>query len=163
MNREPDALQRVEIERKFVLSELPDGFDRHPRYRIEQGYLAIADDGVEVRVRRSGPETALTVKSAPGLVRVEEEIAIDERQFASLWDLTAGRRVAKTRYLVELGDGLTAEVDVYDDALEGLLTAEIEFPSEAVSLAFRPPPWLGTEVTGDERYANRSLAVDGAP
>ena len=155
--------QRVEIERKFVLGQPPEGVDAHPRRRIEQGYLALGADGVEVRVRRSDDDTTLTVKSAPGLVRVEEEIAIDERQFTSLWELSEGRRVAKTRYLVPLQDGLTAEVDVYDDALAGLHTAEIEFPSEAASLAFRPPPWLGVEVTGDERYANRSLALTGIP
>ena len=123
----------------------------------------MADDGVEVRVRRSGSDATLTVKSGPGLVRVEEEMPIDVRQFASLWELTRGRRVAKTRYLVDLDDGLTAEVDVYHEALEGLLTAEIEFDSEERSLAFVPPDWMGVEVTGDERYANRSLAVDGAP
>ena len=158
----PDP-QRVEIERKFVLGQAPEGIDAHPRRRIEQGYLAVGDDGVEVRVRRSDADTTLTIKSAPGLVRVEEEIAIDERQFASLWELSDGRRIAKTRYLVPLDDGLIAEVDVYDDALAGLRTAEIEFPSEEASLAFRPPPWLGVEVTGDARYANRSLAIDGIP
>jgi adenylate cyclase len=158
-----DARQRVEIERKFLLAEPPDGLDDHPRRRIEQGYLAIGSDGVEVRVRRCDGDTTLTVKSAPGLVRVEEEIVIDGRQFDSLWELSADRRIAKTRYLVPLGGGLTAEVDVYDDALRGLLTAEIEFPSTDASLAFRPPPWLGPEVTGDEAYANRSLAVSGVP
>ena len=163
MTPRPDGAQRVEIERKFVLDRRPEDLDAHPRRRIEQGYVAVGADGTEVRVRRSDDATTLTIKSAPGLVRVEEEMAIDERRFASLWELSDGRRVAKTRYLVPLDDDLTAEVDVYDDALAGLLTAEIEFASEEASLAFRPPPWLGVEVTGDARYANRSLAVDGIP
>jgi adenylate cyclase len=157
------APQRVEIERKFLLGSLPDDIDRHPHGDLEQGYLAVADDGVEVRVRRSGDDHVLTVKSGPGLVRVEEEMPIEARRFASLWELTRGRRLAKTRYLVDIGDGLTAEVDVYHEDLAGLLTAEIEFPTEEASLAFVPPAWLGTEVTGDARYANRTLATDGAP
>jgi hypothetical protein len=33
----------VEIERKFLVGGLPDGLDAGER--IEQGYLAIADDG----------------------------------------------------------------------------------------------------------------------
>jgi adenylate cyclase len=151
----------VEIERKFLLDAVPPG--EHPRRGIEQGYLAVGDDGVEVRVRRADDTVTLTVKSGPGLVRVEEEIPIDERRFESLWPLTDGRRVVKTRHLVALGEGLTAEVDVYDGALAGLLTAEIEFPSEASSQAFAAPEWLGREVTGDERYANRTLALRGAP
>ena len=64
----------------------------------------MADDGVEVRVRRLDDVTGLTVKSGPEHVRVEEEIAIDERRFAALWPLTAGRRLSKTRYRVALGN-----------------------------------------------------------
>jgi CYTH domain-containing protein len=77
--------------------------------------------------------------------------------------LTDGRRVVKTRYLVPLDDGLTAEVDVYDGPLDGLVTAEVEFASEHDSEAFAAPDWLGREVTGDARYANRALAVHGLP
>jgi CYTH domain-containing protein len=153
----------MEIERKFLLAARPPDLDAHPRRTLAQGYLAVGDDGVEVRVRRSDDTTTLTVKSGPGLVRVEEEIPIDERRFESLWPLTEGRRVVKTRHLVPLADGLTAEVDVYADALAGLLTAEIEFPSVDASQAFAAPAWLGREVTGDERYANRTLALRGRP
>jgi CYTH domain-containing protein len=153
----------MEIERKFLLAARPPDLDAHPRRALAQGYLAVGDDGVEVRVRRSDDTTTLTVKSGPGLVRVEEEIPIDERRFESLWPLTEGRRVVKTRHLVPLADGLTAEVDVYADALAGLLTAEIEFPSVDASQAFAAPAWLGREVTGDERYANRTLALRGRP
>jgi CYTH domain-containing protein len=151
----------TEIERKWLLEALPPG--EHPARRIEQGYLAVDDDGAEVRVRRVDDATTLTVKSAPGLERVEEEIPIDQRRFDALWPLTEGRRIVKTRHLVALDDGLTAEVDEYDDALAGLLTAEVEFPSVEASDAFTAPGWLGREVTGDERYANRTLALRGAP
>jgi adenylate cyclase len=153
----------IEVERKFLVSARPPGLESHPRERIEQGYLALGEDGVEVRVRRREGECTLTVKSAPGLVRVEEEIAIDARRFASLWQLTSGRRVVKIRYLIPLGGGLTAEVDDYAGSLAGLMTAEVEFPSVEGSAAFAPPSWLGSEITGDERYANRTLALSGAP
>ena len=153
----------VEVERKFLVDARPPDLDAHPRQRLEQGYLAIGEDGVEVRIRSCDGAHTLTVKSAPGLVRVEEEIAIDERRFRSLWALTAGRRVVKSRFLVALGEGLTAEVDDYAERLAGLMTAEVEFPSVEASAAFDPPRWLGAEVTGDERYANRTLALHGAP
>jgi adenylate cyclase len=149
--------RNVEVERKFLVDSRPSGLDSNPRKRVEQGYLAIGEDGVEVRVRDSDGECTLTVKSAPGLVRVEEEIPIDERRFRSLWELTAGRRVEKSRFVVPL------EVDDYSGELAGLMTAEVEFPSEEASAAFVPPEWLGREVTGDERYANRTLALRGAP
>jgi adenylate cyclase len=153
----------IEIERKFLLSDRPPGLDDLPRRRLEQGYLAVSADGVEVRIRRADEKTTLTVKSAPGLVRVEEEIDIEGARFDALWPLTEGRRIVKTRYLVALPDGLTAEVDEYADALRGLWTAEVEFPSTEASQAFAAPEWLGAEVTGDERYANRTLALEGVP
>ena len=153
----------IEIERKFLVAELPAGLEQHPAEPIEQGYVVIGDDGVEVRVRRRAGRSTLTVKSAPGELRIEEEIPIDERQFASLWQLSEGRRISKTRHLVPVGPGLTAELDVYHGPLEGLLTAEVEFPSLAESRRFVPPAWIADEVTGDARYANQSLALDGAP
>jgi adenylate cyclase len=152
-----------EVERKFVLPGRPSGLDQHPARRIEQGYLAIDPAGSEVRVRRKDDETTLTVKSGIGLVRAEEEIPIDERRFSLLWPLTAGRQVVKTRFLVPLDGGLTAEVDDYAGDLAGLFTGEVEFADEAAANAFDPPSWLGREVTGDKRYANRTLAVDGLP
>ncbi len=151
----------VEIERKFLVdrppADLPEG------ERIDQGYLVIGDDGVEVRIRRRGADTTLTIKSGPGMVRTEEELAIDERRFESLWPLTGERRVSKTRHLIPLESGLTAELDVYAGGHEGLLTVEIEFPSVEASEAFAPPAWFGPEVTGDPRYANQSLALAGRP
>ncbi len=155
------AAPRVEIERKFLPTRTPDGMPAGEP--IEQGYLAIAPDGVEVRIRRRAGRSTLTVKSGPAHVRVEEEIDIDDRRFEALWALTEGRRIAKTRHLVPLEGGVTVEVDVYADALAGLLTAEVEFASTEASADFAPPEWLGTEVTGDARYANQSLALAGVP
>jgi CYTH domain-containing protein len=153
----------VEIERKFVLAAEPPRLQAHEHARIEQGYVALDGNGTEVRVRRRGRQRVLTVKSGSGLVRTEEEWPLEPERFDALWPLTDGRRVIKTRYLVPLDGGLTAEVDVYEGALDGLMTAEVEFGSERESAAFDAPEWLGREVTGDARYANRTLAVSGPP
>ena len=155
------AAPRLEIERKFLLTRTPD--EMPAGEPIEQGYLAIAPDGVEVRIRRRAGRSTLTIKSGPAHVRVEEELDIDDRRFEALWALTEGRRIAKTRHLVPLEDGAVAEVDVFEGPHAGLLTAEIEFASTEASGAFAPPDWLGQEVTGDARYANQSLALSGPP
>jgi CYTH domain-containing protein len=146
-----------EIERKFLVTALPDGLGEGDT--IDQGYLAIAPDGVETRIRRRAGAATLTVKSGPAMIRVEEEIPLETARFDALWPLTEGRRLEKVRHLIRLERGLTAELDVYGGALAGLLTAEIEFPSEAAARDFSPPPWLGEEVTGDATYANQNLAT----
>jgi adenylate cyclase len=153
----------TEIERKFLVRDAPADLDRHPADAIEQGYLAITPDGVEVRVRERAGRAFLTIKSGSGLTRVEEEIEIDRRRLEALWPLTEGRRVSKTRFVLSADDGLRIELDVYRGDLDGLVTAEVEFASEAQSRAFQPPSWLGDEITDDPRHKNQSLALHGLP
>jgi adenylate cyclase len=88
----------VEIERKFLVEHPPEHLEVYPSDVIEQGYLALTDDGVEVRVRRYGGRALLTIKSGGEQARLEEEIEIDERGFRALWPLTEGRRIHKTRF-----------------------------------------------------------------
>jgi CYTH domain-containing protein len=153
----------VEIERKFLVGEPPAHLDLHPSDDIEQGYLAITDEGVEVRVRRYGSRPFLTIKSGGGGARVEEELEIDGRRFRSLWQLTEGRRLEKTRYRIPAAGEATIELDVYRGALEGLITAEVEFDSADAAAAFEPPAWFGREVTDDPAYKNQRLATVGLP
>jgi adenylate cyclase len=152
----------VEIERKFLVEQLPDGLDGHRSREIEQGYLAITDE-IEVRLRRYGNQSFLTVKSSGNESRIEEEIEIGEDRFAALWPLTDDRRIQKRRYAIPIDGGLTIELDVYHGRLAGLLTAEVEFASPADAERFPPPPWLGREVTDDPRYKNKRLATEGLP
>jgi len=152
----------VEIERKFKVDKLPENLDQFPRKEILQGYLAVTEDGLEVRIRKAKGKYFLTIKHGAGKTRVEEEIGISERQFLSLWELTGSKRVKKVRYRIPY-EGSSVELDVYQEGLEGLNTAEVEFPSEEASNAFRPPSWLGAEITNDEGYKNRDLALHGIP
>ena len=153
----------MEIERKFLVAEIPRDLERSSATRIDQGYIAIADDGTEVRIRRRDGETLLTVKGGSGRSRTEEEIEIDAERFARLWPLTADRRLEKTRYVIPAGSGLEVELDIYSGALSGLSVAEIEFDSEEAADAFEPLAWFGPEVTDDARFKNQRLASEGAP
>lgn len=155
-------MRTVEIERKFLLAADPPLPPGAPASRLLQGYVAIAPDRGEVRVRDDDGACTLTVKQGAGLPRAEHEVSITPELFAELWPLTEGRRVEKVRHRVPLG-GLVAEIDVFAGALEGLRLVEIEFATETAALAFTPPPWVGLEVTDDPRYKNQALALAGAP
>jgi adenylate cyclase len=155
----------VEIERKWLVEELPGDLASWEAEELAQGYVAITEDA-EVRVRRRGGDGGpawLTVKSAPGLRRVEEELPLKPGAFDRLWALTEGRRVVKSRHAREVAGGVVLELDVYRGALEGLVTLEVEFPDEAAARGWTPPAWAGREVTGDRAYANQALAVHGRP
>lgn len=153
----------AEIERSFVIERDPPIAAERVE-RIEQGYVAIDTDGTEVRIRRRGSALTLTVKSGDeGRTRVEEEVTLEEERFERLWPLTVGRRIVKDRHLFALTGGLTAELDVYVGALAGLRVVEVEFASEEDAERFRVPDWFGREVTNDQRYRNRELALHGLP
>jgi hypothetical protein len=44
-----------------------------------------------------------------------------------------------------------------------LALASVEFASAQDADAFTPPPWLGTEVTHDDSYSRRAIALSGLP
>lgn len=147
-----------EIERKFLVRHLPADLARFPHAQIEQGYLAIAPEGVQVRLRKTGETFSLTFKRGRGSAREEREAELTAAQFAILWPGTEGKRLAKTRYDVPLGDRVV-EIDIYTGRHEGLIVAEVEFDDERSALAFQPPEWLGDDVTHDSRYSNQLLAT----
>ena len=151
----------VEIERAFIADRRPDAEVLGPGVPLRQGYVA-SEGEVEVRLRITSDDAVLTVKSGGGLRREEVELTVAPADAEALWPLTQGRRIAKHRHRVTVGERV-AEVDVYGDALEGLCRIEVEFDSEVSAAAFEPPVWFGREVTGDERWRNASLARHGRP
>lgn len=146
-----------EIERKFLVRELPAKLENFPHAVIEQGYLALAKDGVQVRMRKAGANLSLTYKRNQGNAREEREITLTPEQFAVLWPGTADRRLTKTRYDVPHED-LVVEIDLYHGRHEGLIVAEVEFDDEEAARAFQQPPWLGDDVSRDPSYSNQLLA-----
>jgi CYTH domain-containing protein len=151
----PDAHR--EIERKFLVRKLPANLSTLVSTNISQGYLVSTDDGLQVRLRKSGEQYSLTYKRGAGNVREEREVELTTDQFSTLWPATEGKRLIKTRYEIPLGE-LVVEIDVYGDRHEGLVVAEVEFDDEESARKFQPPDWLGDDVTGDPRYSNQLLA-----
>lgn len=148
----------VEIERKFLV--------KNDHWRelavsssdLRQGYIANQENAT-VRVRIADGEAYLTIKGpTAGISRDEFEYAIPVADAESLLDLRQdGVVIEKTRYKVRYGDHIW-DVDVFYGENCGLELAEVELQSEEEGFAL--PEWVGTEVTGDRRYANSHLAED---
>jgi len=151
-----------EIERKFLVIEPPPEIENYPHSEIRQGYLIVTDNDIEVRIRKKGGLYTETLKAGSGLVRQESEKEITEKQFEDHWPLTKDKRVQKVRYDIQYS-GKLIELDIYSGELQGLIVAEVEFKSEQESSLFIPPQWFGKEVTHDERYKNKNLALHGRP
>ena len=151
-----------EIERKFLVQTLPPDLHTYTSKKITQGYLAITEDGAEIRLRKKENVYFQTAKSGQGLTRHEVETELNKNQFDMFWPLTEGKRVEKRRYEISYGNWII-ELDIYEGQLEGLVTAEVEFKSQEDAEIFAPPVWMDQEVTQDDRYKNRNLALKGLP
>ena len=145
----------MEIERKFLLKELPDltAFEFH---KIEQAYLCT---GPVVRVRREDENYYMTYKGGGMMAREEYNLPLTKESYEHLREKADGNVISKTRYLIPLEmQNLVAEVDVFEAPFAPLILAEVEFESEAQAKTFVPPAWFGEDVTFDGRYHNSYMS-----
>lgn len=150
----------MEIERRFKLKNgvSADVLSGKEKFSISQGY------GKKIRVRSKNEKCFITIKDGHGLVRKEWEAEIPRWVFDKLWEETDGRFLEKDRYVIPYGEH-TLELDVYKGKLVPLVVLECEFKTEDDARAFVLPDWARdvSEITDDERYANRQLATHGLP
>ena len=146
----------MEIERKYLISTPPEDYRSYPYRWIEQAYLCT--DPV-VRIRRDDGRYYLTYKSKGLLVREEYNLPLTEDAYFHLLQKADGIVLQKRRYLIPIdGTGLTIELDIFEGQYEGLMLAEVEFPSEEEANAFMPPAWFGEDVTDSGLYQNSRLS-----
>lgn len=144
-----------EIERKFLVVD-SSWRDGSPGVRISQGYLS-QDPERTVRVRIGGKNAWLTIKGqTQGITRAEYEYAIPVTEAQELLELCLPSVIDKTRHKVSYAGHLW-EIDVFHGANDGLIVAEVELANESISPLL--PPWLGEEVSADNRYYNSCLAT----
>lgn len=151
-----------EIERKFIVSQLPD-LQEATSAVIRQGYISQPGDSVSMRLRQADQTFFLTVKRGEGAIRAECEAEITADQFEAFWPLTEGRRVKKTRWTGGLATGDLFELDVFAGSLASLRLVEVEFATEEAAAAFQPPDWFGRDVTESPAFGNKALATYGLP
>ena len=149
----------MEIERKYLLSGLPERARSETPAEIDQGYLP--GEKIHERLRRvvtrGGTRWYRTIKLGSGVARQEIEELMPESLFEALWPLTEGRRVSKRRYRIPDG-ALVWEIDEFTD--RELVLAEVELSRvEEVPV---PPEWLqdylSRDVTEEPAYVNINLA-----
>ena len=149
----------VEIERKYLLSYVPDEARVGRRVDIDQGYIPGARLHERIRrvtVRRAGKLHVLyyrTIKLGEGIARTEIEEETTAAIFEAMWPLTRGHRLRKRRYAVDV-DGYTWEIDEFKN--RDLVLAEIELDSEDDEVKI--PEWLDDalqrEVTLEPAFQN---------
>ena len=143
-----------EIERKFLVKELPANLEEYEFHELEQGYLNTAP---VVRVRKEDTTYYLTYKGKGFIEREEYNLPLTEEAYLHLIEKADGKIISKRRYLIPFGN-YTIELDVFHEPFKPLIIAEVEFPSLEEANAFLPPEWFGEDVTGDYHYSNSYLS-----
>lgn len=156
-----------EIERKFLVKELPENLNEYKSIKIGQGYLNTESEPI-LRVRQKGDEFFLTYKFSTKKQKdkdynicTEYELPITEKAFNHLKTKVDGYFISKTRYFIKLSEDLVGELDIFEDELEGLSVVEVEFKDEDSANKFEKPTWFGEDVSKDKRYRNSYLSQHG--
>ncbi len=144
----------MEIERKFLIKELPKNLDTYPCRHLEQGYLSTAP---VVRVRKDNDKYELTYKGKGSMVREEYNLPLTAESFEHLKQKIDGRLIIKKRYMIPYGK-FTIELDVFEGDLSPLTLAEVEFTSEEEANTFQAPDWFAEDVTFSKLYHNSYLS-----
>ncbi len=144
----------LEIERKYLIKNIPFDPEEYPHYEISQGYVST---NPAVRIRKKNDRYILTIKTGGLLARQEFEKEIDEKDFNELSEMVSGNIITKTRYKIPYM-GHTIELDIFHEDFDGLIYAEVEFESLEDAKSFIAPDYFYKEVTDDGSYQNASLS-----
>jgi len=149
----------MEIERKFLVKEVPFDVTEYRYHDIEQAYLT---RNPVVRIRKQDNEYYLTYKNntSSKIAREEYNLPLTEESYNELLPKAGGIILTKRRYLIPY-EKYTIELDVFSGKYNGLVLAEVEFETEEDALGFKPPEWFGRDVSYTGEYQNSRLSMEG--
>ena len=154
-----------EIEKKFIISYLPDEIVKITKIKQKHIYK---DSVCSIRVRKSinlnNNETIYThtIKTRReddekfSITELEREIK--KREYDKLKPFEGSKIIEKDRCIIPLENGLNAEVDIYYGDLKGLIIAEVEFKNVQQAEKFKMPNWFKKEVFHKD-FSNRKIST----
>ncbi len=148
----------LEIEKTFLVKNIPN-LTPVKQIKIKQGYISSPPS--PLRIRQKGGVFELTkkipLKENDYSSNEEINILLTEYEFNKLWTQVE-KFLEKSRYCIDIGENLIAELDIFEGDLSGLVFVEVEFPSQEIMESFVPPEWFGKDVTQEDFSSNSFLA-----
>ena len=120
----PEGEFTMEIERKFLVKQIPEGCTSFPCRQIEQAYL---NTDPVVRIRRDNDDYYLTYKGKGLLSREEYNLALNKEAYEHLIKKADGNIITKKRYEIPDGNGYTIELDIFEGLLLALSLQKLNF------------------------------------
>lgn len=149
----------IELERTYLAKELPLGIENCRHKEIIDVYYPLGARHPTLRLRKNGDKYEMTKKERldPNDASKQEEhtISLTKEEFENLRK-APGKEVQKVRYYYDY-KGRTAEIDIFEGDLKGLVVIDFEFDSEKEKDEFEMPEFCLADVTQDDFIAGGML------
>lgn len=143
----------IEREKRWKLNgEFPKDKSKEVK-RIQQTYFNFNPDIRVRKITQNNNDTFFhTVKyNLKDGNREELEHRISKERFDKILETTNKKPVTKDRYIIDLENGLKAEIDDFLDN-ENIII-EVEFPTEELMNNFVKPDWFGEEIKNNKSFS----------
>jgi CYTH domain-containing protein len=145
----------IELEKTYLAKYLPENLADCKSKEIIDIYIPKSVDHPKLRIRKNGDKFEITkkkpVNDGDASHQKEQTIILDKDEFETLNKLE-GKRIRKIRYYYDF-NGQSTEVDIFLDALEGLVLIDFEFNSLEEKDNFQMPDFCLAEVTQEDFIA----------
>ena len=151
----------MEIERKFLIKDINNlDLSKYQHKTIVQDYLYV-DNFTAIRKRKISENNinkyTYTIKTSKVGISVNEiEKDILEDEYNNLTLNPNYNTIEKERYIIPY-EKYNIELDVFKGVYQGIIFAEIEFPSEDLAYEVKLPSWFGSELSS--KITNSEMAV----
>ncbi len=150
----------LELEKTYLAKYLPHNLLTLRSEVISDVYIPATAEHAMLRLRHKGDTYCITkkvpVSGTDSSRQHEHTIDLSVQEYEALASCSA-KKFVKRRYFTEF-NGHSAEVDVYQEDLAGLVVIDFEFPSDEAMQQFSPPDICLADVTQDALIAGGKLA-----
>jgi CYTH domain-containing protein len=149
----------IELEKTYLAKFVPKDLANCNHSEMLDVYLPVASPHPHLRLRKRGNILEMTKKTLvnpnDSSSQLEQTIKLAQDEFDALVQVD-GKRVRKVRHYLKQ-DGRTIEIDVFQDALAGLVLVDVEFDSVEEKDSFQMPDFCLVEVTQEDFLAGGML------
>lgn len=153
-------MTEIELELTYLAKEIPTEIYKTTPVNLVDIYMPDTANHPILRLRKKGNTYEITKKfpvdGADSSRQYEHTITLTEAEYTAL-SKCDGRKVEKDRYKINIG-GYSAEVDVFNGELAGLVVIDFEFSDEDSKNSFVAPAVCLADITQAEWIAGGILA-----
>ncbi|MDA9129049.1 hypothetical protein N9J72_01060 [Candidatus Gracilibacteria bacterium] len=135
---------KTEIERKFLVAELPD-LQALEKISYER-YFLFCNEQSEIRIQKKGEKYEFERKLKYSELSAEKQkFEISKPEFFKLKEGSIGE-IIRESYVISTNPEISLKI--YYGDLEGFQRIEVEFENAQKAESFKAPKWFGKEITG---------------